>query len=174
LDLLLEGIEKIKEFNTCITMAKKVSKFIYKHGEKIGGDFVRSGVTRFATSFPTLASMYSHKNGLWALFVSDEWHQTKFPTTQDGVQDENIVLSIQFWHNVENWLRASQPLFITLRTANGDETPAAPEIMAAMDKAKTTIKESLKEKLRLLAEVLSYFEKRWENQMEQKLYRVAL
>jgi hypothetical protein len=41
--------------------------------------------------------------------------------------------------------------------------------MAAMDKAKTTIKESLKEKLRLLAEVLSYFEKRWENQMEQKL-----
>jgi hypothetical protein len=41
--------------------------------------------------------------------------------------------------------------------------------MAAMDVGKDTIKESLKEKPRLLAEVLECFEKRWENQMEQKV-----
>jgi hypothetical protein len=75
---------------------------------------------------------------------------------------------------VENYLRASQPLLIALRIADGDETPAAPEIMAAMDKAKSTIKESLKEKPRLLAQVISCFEKGWESQMEQKLYGVSL
>jgi hypothetical protein len=49
---------------------------------------------------------------------------------------------------------------IVLRIADGDEAPATPEIMAAMDKAKAIIKESLKEKPRLLAQVTSCFEKR--------------
>jgi hypothetical protein len=127
------------------------------------GDLVRLGVTRSATSFLTLASMYRHRNGLQTLFVSDEWHQTKFSTSQEGVQAENITLSIQFWQNVENCLRSSQPVLIALRIADGDETPAGPEIMAALDKEKATIKESLKEKPRLLAQVISCFEKRWES-----------
>jgi hypothetical protein len=86
LDLLLEDIGKIKEFNSCINMAKKVSRFIYKHDrihnlmrDRIG-DLVRPGVT-LATSFLTLASMHRHWNGLRNLFVSDEWHQPRFPTT---------------------------------------------------------------------------------------------
>jgi hypothetical protein len=75
---------------------------------------------------------------------------------------------------VKNCLRGSQPLLVVLRIADGDKTPAASEIIVAMDVAKTTIKESLKAKPRLLAEVLECFEKRWENQMEQKLYGAAL
>jgi hypothetical protein len=70
LDLLLEDIGKIKEFSDYITMAKRVSRFLYKHGrfhslmrEKLGGDLVRPGITRFATSILTLASMQKHKNG---------------------------------------------------------------------------------------------------------------
>jgi hypothetical protein len=162
LDFLLEDIGKIKDFNSCINMAKKVSRFIYKHGrihnlmrEKLGGDLVRLGVTRFATSFLTLASMLRHRNGLKSLFVSDEWHLTKFPNSEEGRQITRIVLSMPSWEKVENCLRASQPLLISLRIADGDETPAAPEIMAAMDVAKATIKESLKDKPRLQADVLS-------------------
>ncbi|KAL5655792.1 hypothetical protein ACJX0J_035111, partial [Zea mays] len=45
--------------------------------------------------------------------------------------------------------------------ADGDETPAALEILADMDVAKNTIKEALKGNERLL--------KRWETQIEQKL-----
>jgi hypothetical protein len=104
------------------------------------------GVTQFATSFLTLASMYKHKSKLQGLFVSDEWNGSKFSLVKEGEQDENIVLSVSFWQTLENCLRASQPLLIALRIADGDETPAAPEIMAAMDKAKATIQESLKEK----------------------------
>jgi hypothetical protein len=168
LDLLLEDIEKIKELNSCINIAKKIYRFIYKHGgihnlmrDKIGEDLVRLGVTCFAASFLTLARMHTHMNGLRNLFVSEEWHKTRFPTTQEGQQINDIVLSHNhFWQNVENCLQASQPLLVVLRIADGDETPAVPKIMAAMDVAKATIKESLKTKPRLLADVLECFEKR--------------
>jgi hypothetical protein len=181
LDLLLEDIGKIKEFSTCINMAKKVTRFMYKHGrvldlmrDKIGGDLVRPGVTRFATSFLTLASMHRHKNALRSLVVCDEWHNLSFSATQEGRRVENIILSMLFWSKVELCLKASQPLLIALRIADGDETPAAPEIMAAMEVAKATIKESLKGKPTLLNEVLKYYDNRWENQMEQDLYGAAL
>lgn len=181
LDLLLEDIGKIKSFNTCINQARKVSRFLYMHGrlhtlmrDKIGGDLVRPGITRFATSFLTLSSMHKHRNGLRSLFVSEEWQQSKFSSSQEGIQAENIILSAEFWKSVEYCLRASQPILIALRIADGDETPAAPEIMAAMDKAEATIKEALKDKPRLLKEVISCFENRWESQMQQKLYGAAL
>jgi len=181
LDLLLEDIGKIKEFNTCINMAKKVCRFMYKHGrildlmrDKIGGDLVRPAITRFATSFLTLASMHKNKTGLRNLVVSEEWQATNFSSTTEGRQVENIILSMPFWNKVELCIRATQPLLVALRIADGDETPAAPEIMAAMDHAKAAIKDSLKDKPNLLKEVLEYFDKRWENQMEQQLYGAAL
>ncbi|WVZ78409.1 hypothetical protein U9M48_026122, partial [Paspalum notatum var. saurae] len=181
LDLMLEDIAKIPEFSSCINLAKKVSRFIYKHlrvldlmREKIGGDLVRAAVTRFATSFLTLASMHRHRQGLRSLFVSDEWHQNSLSKSPEGQLAENTVLSMAFWTRVENCIRASQPLLVALRIADGDETPAAPEIMAAMDVAKSTIKESLKGKPQLLNQVLSCYDKRWDTQMEQKLYGAAL
>ncbi|CAD6225607.1 unnamed protein product [Miscanthus lutarioriparius] len=162
LDLLLEDIGKIKEFHTCINMAQKI------------GDLVRPAVTRFATSFLTLASLHKNRSGLRNLVVSDEWHATSFSTTQEGRRVENIILSMPFWNKVELCLRASQPLLVALRIADGDETPAAPEIMAAMDVAKAAIKDSLQRKPDLLKEVLKYYDNRWENQMEQQLYGAAL
>ena len=51
LDLMLEDIGKIKDFSSCINMAKKVSRFIYRHGRllvqmraKIVRDLVRPAV----------------------------------------------------------------------------------------------------------------------------------
>jgi hypothetical protein len=46
--------------------------------------------------------------------------------------------------------------------------------MTAMDVAKASIKESLKDRPILCAVVIECFEKRWGNQMEQKLYGAAL
>jgi hypothetical protein len=80
--------------------------------------------------------------------------KSKFSTSQEGIQAENIILSTEFWNSVEFCLRASQPILIALRIADGDETPAALEIMTAMDKAKATIKEALKNKGKLLLKYL--------------------
>ena len=127
-----------------------------------------------ATSFLTLASMYRHRNGPRALFYCEEWHVSRFSTTTEGQQAENIVLSAPFWNKVENCPKATQPLLVALKIADGDETPAALEILADMDVAKNTIKEALKGNERLLVEVLNCYEKRWETQIEQKLYGAAL
>ncbi|KAF0926124.1 hypothetical protein E2562_021834 [Oryza meyeriana var. granulata] len=43
-----------------------------------------------------------------------------------------------------------------------------------MDYARSSIKDSLKDKPTLLKEVLECYDKRWDNQMEQKLYGAAL
>ncbi|XP_066323230.1 uncharacterized protein [Miscanthus floridulus] len=171
LNLLLQDIGEIKEFNTAINWGKKVCRFLYKHGrildlmrQKICGDLVRPVVTRFATSYLTLASMYKHKNGLRALVVSKEWQVNSMSNNSEGKQVEDIVLSMPFWNRVECCLRASQPFLVALRIADGDETPTAPEIMAAMDHTKTTIKDSLKAKTDLLKEVMKRYDNRWENQ----------
>jgi hypothetical protein len=103
LNLLLQDIGEIKKFNTPINWGKKVCRFLYKHGrildlmrQKIGGDLVRPAVTRFATSYLTLASMYKHKNGLRALVVSEEWHANSVSNTSEGKQVEDIILSMPF------------------------------------------------------------------------------
>jgi hypothetical protein len=70
-------------------------------------------------------------------------------------------------------LKASQPLLIALRIVDGDETPATPEIKAAMDTAKQTLRDPFVDRPHLLNEVLMHFDKRWEKQMEQKLYGAA-
>jgi hypothetical protein len=114
--------------------------------------------------------MYKHKNGLRAL-VSEEWHTKSLSNTSEGKQVEDIIQSMPFWNRVECCLRASQPLIVALRIADVDETPVAPEIMVAMDHAKTTIKESLKAKPDLLKEVMRHYDTRWENQMQQNCMR---
>ncbi|XP_021321882.1 uncharacterized protein LOC8068075 isoform X2 [Sorghum bicolor] len=181
LDLMMEDIGKIREFSSCINSAKKVCRFIYKHGrildlmrEKIGGDLVRPAVTRFATSYLTLASMHKNKAGLRSMFVSEEWQSHNLSKSSEGRRAENTVLSIDFWKKVEYCIKATQPLLIALRIADGDETPALPKIMAAMDVAKKTIKETLADKQSLLDAVMECYGKRWENQMEQKLYGAGL
>lgn len=96
------------------------------------------------------------------------------PANSEGQQVENIVLSIPFWTKLEKCLQASQPLLIALRIADGNETPPAPGIMAAMDVNKCTINDSSKDKPQLLKEIMDCYDKRWDTQMEQKLYEAAL
>lgn len=143
LDLMMEDIGKIHTFNKCITDAKLVTRFIYKHGKildamrtKIGGDLVRPAVTHFATSFLTLSSMYRHRNGLKSLFVSEEWQKNKLSISVEGKKVERTMLSADFWTAVEDCLRATQPLLIVLRITDADERPAIAEISAAIDTAK--------------------------------------
>lgn len=58
-------------------------------------------------------------------------------------------------------MRASQPLLRALRIADGDETPAMAEMWAAMDFAKTHIREALAHKPNLLGQVVAIVDKRW-------------
>ncbi|KAM0881445.1 hypothetical protein ACQ4PT_032951 [Festuca glaucescens] len=171
-----------KEFSDCIAKAKRTTRFIYAHtrildlmrslnGKK---NLVRPGATCFATSFLTLTSMWSQRQTLKALFVSADWYASKLKITEAGKAAERTVMSMPFWQSVENCMRASQPLLKALRIVDGDESPAMPEIWAAMDVAKVHINEALSQREGLRSQVVAIIERRWDNQMEQKLHGAAL
>ena len=148
LDLMLEDIGNSKEFKKPILRARRVTTFIYRHGrvlyemrKRTGGlDLVRPTVTRFATAFLTLKSLYKHKEALKNLVVSSEWTGNKLARTIAGLLVHDTVLSTKFWNSVKDCLRASAPLLIVLRVVDGDEKPAMPEVQALMNHAKERIK----------------------------------
>ena len=62
LDLMLEDIAKLKEFDSTITHGRNITTFVYRQGrllsamreKTLGIDLVRTAATRFATAFLTL------------------------------------------------------------------------------------------------------------------------
>ncbi|KAM0877958.1 hypothetical protein ACQ4PT_035155 [Festuca glaucescens] len=184
LDLMLEDIGKLKEFKKPIARGRRVTTFIYRHGRILslmrkatgGMDLVRSAATRFATSFLSLKSLVKHKQALRSLFTSQAWTGNKLAKTQAGLNVQDIILSAEWWHAVEDCLRASAPLLIVLRLADGDEVPAMPEIAALMKYAKERINQGFPQqnKQPLLKKIMSIVDKRWENQMDHPLYGAAL
>ncbi|KAM0882561.1 hypothetical protein ACQ4PT_032185 [Festuca glaucescens] len=184
LDLMLEDIGKLKEFKKPIARGRRVTTFIYRHGRILslmrkatgGMDLARSTATRFATSFLSLKSLVKHKQALRSLFTSQAWTGNKLAKTQAGLNVQDIILSAEWWHAVEDCLRASAPLLIVLRLADGDEVPAMPEIAALMKYAKERINQGFPQqnKQPLLKKIMSIVDKRWENQMDHPLYGAAL
>jgi hypothetical protein len=178
LDLMLEDIGKLREFEKPIKQAKQITTFIYRHGrilaamrEKTGGmDLVRPAATRFATC------LHKHRDALRGLFVSDIWNYNKLAKTQAGKNVCDIVLAKVFWSSIEDCLRASAPLLIVLRAADGDEKPAMAEVAALMNVAKEKIKLSFptQNKQALLNKITHIIERRWEDQMNHPLYGAAL
>ncbi|CAL8153282.1 unnamed protein product [Prunus armeniaca] len=86
IDLMLEDISKMKVFEDTIRLAKQVVKFIYGHTWVLAlmrsftknKEIIRPTITRFATSYLTLQSIYKQKQPLQAMFSSREWHNGLF------------------------------------------------------------------------------------------------
>ncbi|KAM0895204.1 hypothetical protein ACQ4PT_023976 [Festuca glaucescens] len=184
LDLMLEDIGKLKAFKKPIARGRRVTTFIYRHGRILslmrkatgGMDLVRPAATRFATTFLSLKSLVKHKQALRSLFTCQAWTGNKLAKTQAGLNVQDIILSAYWWHSVEDCLRASAPLLIVLRLADGDEVPAMPEIAALMKHAKERINLGFPQqnKQALLKRIMTIVDKRWETQMDHPLYGAAL
>lgn len=182
LDLMLEDVGKMKEFKPTIARARSLTTFIYRHGRLLdamrehtnGHDLVRPGATRFATAFLTLSCLRKFKQELQRLFVSQDWFDSKLCKTEAGKKIYELIHAVKFWEAVEDCIRASQPLLVVLRIADGDEKPAMTELAAAMGEAKRRIKQVLAHKSTLCKKIIDIIESRWERQMETPLYGAAL
>lgn len=148
LNLMLEGIGKMKKFKNTIDQAKSLTIFIYAHHKTLAlmrkftrkRDIVRPGVTRFASSFLTLQSLYEKKNELRAMSQSEEWekisHVKKSPK---GVQATAILVKPAFWGGVSLCLRVFEPLVKVLRMVDGDVKPSMAFLYGDILKAKKEI-----------------------------------
>ncbi|KAG6508407.1 hypothetical protein ZIOFF_033781 [Zingiber officinale] len=109
IDLMLEDIAKLKIFSDTIEHAKMVVKFLYGHGTILslmrkytnGKEILRPAVTRFATSFLTLQSMYKVKRPLEQMFASEDWVSSPLSQTTQGKVVKRIVINDpNFWPHV--------------------------------------------------------------------------
>lgn len=148
LNLMLEGIGKLKRFKSTLDRAKALTIFIYAHHNTLSlmrkytkkRDIVRPGVTRFASSFLTLQSLYEKKNELRAMSQSDEWekisHVKKSPK---GVRATATLTKPTFWGGVALCLRVFEPLVKVLRMVDGDVKPSMAFLYGDILKAKKEI-----------------------------------
>ena len=91
---MLEGMGKMKKFKTTIDQAKSLTIFIYAHHRTLAlmrkftkkREIVRPGVTRFASNFLTLQSLYEKKEQLRKMSQSDEWEKINHVKSAKGVQ----------------------------------------------------------------------------------------
>ncbi|TQD97471.1 hypothetical protein C1H46_016932 [Malus baccata] len=132
LNLMLQGIGNLSRFTRVVDKAKAFTIFIYAHHKILAlmrkhtkkRDIIRSGVTRFATSFLTLQSLMDKKKDLKVMVASDEREQCKHVKTTKGKTTYATVVNAHFWDGVSLCLKVFDPLFKILRIVDGDKKPS--------------------------------------------------
>jgi hypothetical protein len=139
INLMLEGMGKMKKFRTTIEQAKALTIFIYAHHRTLAlmrkftkkREIIRPGVTRFASNFLTLQSLYEKKDELRKMSQSDEWEKINHVKTTKGVQATTTLVKPSFWNAVALCLRVFEPLVKLFRMVDGDAKPS----MAGADRS---------------------------------------
>ena len=104
IDLMFEDIGKRESVFDLITIARKITNFIYNHGcllatmkKVFGGDIVHLRATRFATNYIALASLLKKRADLKKIFISDEWASHKLSRTIVGHEVEGLMFNHAYW-----------------------------------------------------------------------------
>jgi hypothetical protein len=104
-------------------------------------DIVRPGVTRFASAFLTLQSLYEKKDQLRMMSQSEEWEKIRHvKKSAKGVQAIATLVKSSFWNGVSLCLRVFEPLVNVLRMVDGDTKPSMPWLYGEILKAKEEIR----------------------------------
>lgn len=176
LDLMIEDIAKRKMIKGVILKAKKITNFIYQSNRLIvmmkkytdNHELLRPGITRFATHFIALESLYKYRGGLHQLFTSQEWLESKWgkkPTPQ-AKQVVKIVQSKRYWPFVGETLKVLEPLIKVLRLADGDDKPTMGFLYEAVVRAKLAIQANCK----YYKAYWKIIDNRWEKQLHHDLH----
>ncbi|KAF8400142.1 hypothetical protein HHK36_013438 [Tetracentron sinense] len=138
---------------------------------KVGRDLVRPAVTRFATCFLTLKSVYQQKTGLITMFGSEDWQRSPYAKRPDGVRVRDIVLAnSEFWPAIQYCIKSTVPLVKVLRLVDSDERPAMGYIYEAMDWAKETIAANLGGTKKKYKPIWDIIDRHWDLQMYRPLH----
>jgi len=134
-----------------------------------GKELVRCGVTRFATSFLTLESLYQARDNLrkfdWARWARNN---------ETCIQVSKYVLSTRFWLTIEDLLRASEPIIKVLRLVDSDSNPTMAYLQGAFLEAKKAITENFKEDACSARPILDILDRRWEKHYKSPLVKAAM
>lgn len=175
---MLEDIGKISRIKKAIGRGQFLVGFIYNHTLALNMmrkftsmmELVRSGVTRFATTFLTLQRLYKQKNNLRRMFTSEEWLTTNIAKERKGKRATEIVLMTIFWSDVIYALKAMGPLVKVLRLVDNERKPAMGYIYESMDRAKEAIEKSFNHVQDKYRDIFEIIDRRWECQLHHPLH----
>ncbi|GJU68507.1 putative transcription factor/ chromatin remodeling BED-type(Zn) family protein [Tanacetum coccineum] len=170
IDLMLEDIGNLERVKSCLKKAMFMNGYIYNHVGVVNmmrrftnqRNLHRPAITRFATSFITLAQLHKQRNNLQRMITSDNWVNSKWSKETAGKEMVRTILSDGFWRNVAYALKLTGPLVKVLRIVDGDKKPAMGYIYEAMDRLKETISTSFANKEVHYRKAFEINDRRWD------------
>ncbi|XP_025670279.1 uncharacterized protein [Arachis hypogaea] len=155
INLILKDIASIPHIADLASRASKVTVFVYNHmiflswlrKRKDWKEIVRPGVTRFATVFITLKSIYDHKEDLQSLVVDKYFTSHKLSKSVNGK--------------------------MLLRLVDADEKPSLGSVYDGMQRAKIAIKTMFRNRKVAYTPYRSILKIRWDNHLKRDLHAAA-
>ena len=138
----------MKVHQTTIKKGRSITTYVYGRTMLIsimkkftnGRDLIRPRMTRFATTYLTLACLHELKASLISMFSFEEWKTSMFGTSQEGRKIQNVTLDSLVWNNVTMCLKIAASLMVVLRLVDSYVKPAMGFIYEEMENAKEKIK----------------------------------
>lgn len=176
LNSLLYDMGKIEPIRVAILLARSVTVYMYTHSvaldmmrEKIGGDLLRPGVTKFATAFLSLQIFKKNKSKLKAFVNSTEWAELEFSQSLQAKRVHKIINNRSFWKVVTLALNIFEPIVKVLRRTDSD-TPSMGWLYGDMEVCKNEIALNLKHDESKFKLISLQIDKKWNETMKTPLH----
>lgn len=182
IDRMLEEFTKLNRVRDCIEKGQKITKFIYNRAwllnlmkkEFTGGEeLLRPSVTRSASSFTTLQSLFDQRVGLRRMFQSGKWNSSRFSKLDKGKEVKNIVLDSLFWRKVQFVRRSIDPIVDVIQKIESGEHLSMPFIYHDMYRAKLVIKINHNDDAHKYEPFWSVIDDHWSSLCHHPLYLAA-
>ncbi|XP_020986968.1 uncharacterized protein LOC110275377 [Arachis duranensis] len=181
INLILKDIASLPHIADLASRASKVTVFVYNHmiflswlrKRKEWKEIVRPGVTRFATVFITLKSIYDHKEHLQALVVDKYFTSHKLSKSVNGKMVSSIILDSKFWEDCFTTVMLVGPLIKLLRLVDADEKPSLGIVYAGMQRAKINIKTMFRNRKSAYTPYTSILKMQWDKHLKRDLHAAA-
>ncbi|XP_039128915.1 uncharacterized protein LOC120265061 [Dioscorea cayenensis subsp. rotundata] len=161
--------------------ASKVTIFVYNHIyilswlRKRSGwkEIVRPGVTRFATTFITLKSIYDHKHDLQALVTNKYYTSHKISKSPVGKTVTSIILDGKFWEECLFMVKIAAPIIRFLRVVDADEKPSLGYVYEGMIRIRKAIMAIFRNKSTMYGPYIKIIDERWDKHLRRNLHAAA-
>ncbi|KAL4561520.1 hypothetical protein LXL04_033687 [Taraxacum kok-saghyz] len=179
LNLVLKDISELDNVKSLVTLASRVTVFVYNHKWPLNWlrkrpgwtEIIRPGATRFGTAFIALQSLYDHKADLQAMVISNDFK--KMLKVGNALECKQIVLNETFWKNCLIMVKVMTPLLRLLRLCDTDEKPALGYVYEGMHRARKGVKELFKKKKELYKPYTNIIDRRWDRMLRKSIHCAA-
>lgn len=184
-NLILGDVGKLPLVKDVVVEAQKISIFIYNHKHVLhlmreatqGRELLRPSVTRFATTFLCLESMYEKRQQLRDMIHTTKWRNSKWPQNPQVKEIVKKIKSNTFWSNMHVCLKILAPLVDVIRMVDTEEKPSMAYIYKAMELCKAKVKANLGDEREEDRELWKKMERiintRWVNLLQKPLHAAA-